>query len=334
LAASAPSAVEPALASWEALGSTAVLAVTDPSALSGARREVESELDAIDRACSRFRPDSELSRLNARAGRPMQASPLFSDALEVALRAAELTGGDVDPTVGRALELAGYDRDWQLLQAPADDGEPEAQGGPAEVRIRVRSGWREVSLDRSTRWIRVPAGVRLDLGATAKAWAADRAADAAAASGCGALVSLGGDIATSGPPPAGGWRIHVTDDHRSDASAPGQTVSILSGGLATSSTSARRWSQDGHVMHHIIDPATGRPARSMWRTVSVAAATCTDANIATTAAFMRDDSAPAWLDQVGLPARLVSRDGRVTTVGDWPAEPTAGRDGVREANAA
>jgi FAD:protein FMN transferase len=330
LAASPSAAVEPTFANWQALGSTAVLGVTVPDALSQARREVESELAAIDLACSRFRPDSELSRLNARAGRPMQASPLLIEALEVALRAAELTGGDVDPTVGRALELAGYDRDWKLLAAPSDDGEAEAPAGPPALRIRVRSGWREVSLDRLTRWIRIPAGVRLDLGATAKAWAADRAADAAASSGCGVLVSLGGDIATSGPPPAGGWRIHVTDDHRSDPSAPGQTVSILSGGLATSSTAVRRWSQDGRLMHHIIDPATGRPARSIWRTVSVAADTCTDANIATTAAFMRD-SAPAWLEQLGLPARLMGHDGRVTTVGDWPAEATAGNAKARAA---
>ncbi len=331
MAAPQPAAGEPAFASWEALGSTAVLGVSVPGALSQARGEVESELAAIDLACSRFRPDSELSRLNTRAGRPMQGSALLIEALEVALRAAELTGGDVDPTVGRALELAGYDRDWRLLAAPAQDGETEAPSRPPAVRIRVRSGWREVSLDPSTGWIRIPAGVRLDLGATAKAWAADRAADAAAVSGCGVLVSLGGDIATSGPAPAGGWRIHVTDDHRSDPSAPGQTVSILSGGLATSSTAVRRWSQDGQVMHHIIDPATGRPARSMWRTVSVAAATCTDANIATTAAFMRGDSAPAWLGQLGLPARLVDHDERVTTVGDWPAQATAGHDEARAA---
>jgi thiamine biosynthesis lipoprotein ApbE len=321
VAASGPVAVEPAFANWQALGSTAVLAVTAPAALSQARREVESELAAIDRACSRFRPDSELSRLNARAGRPMQASPLLIEALEVALRAAELTGGDVDPTVGRALELAGYDRDWQLLAPPAEAAPHDAPTEPPTVTVRVRAGWREVSLDRPARWIRIPAGVRLDLGATAKAWAADRAAAAAAASsGCGVLVSLGGDIATSGEPPAGGWRIRVTDDHRSDVSAPGQTVSIRSGGLATSSTAVRRWSQRGHAMHHIIDPATGRPARSRWRTVSVAAATCTDANIATTAAFMRGDAAPAWLEQLGLPARLVDRDERITTVGQWPAE--------------
>jgi thiamine biosynthesis lipoprotein len=317
---------EPAYDSWEALGSTVVLAVTDSGAAPQARSLCESELAAIDLACSRFRPDSELSRLNARAGRPMRASALLIEALEVALRAAELTGGDVDPTVGRALELAGYDRDWRLLDAPA--GEPEAP----TVTVRVRAGWQEVALDRATAWIRVPAGVRLDLGATAKAWAADRAASAAAAtSGCGVLVSLGGDIATSGPAPDGGWRIRVTDDHRSDASAPGQTVSIACGGLATSSTAARRWSHRGHTMHHIIDPATGRPARSRWRTVSVAAATCTDANIATTAAFMRGDAAPAWLAQLGLPARLVDRHERVTTVGDWPAEADMHHDHVRAA---
>jgi thiamine biosynthesis lipoprotein len=318
---------EPAFARWEALGSSVVLAVTDSSALEHARSLSESELAAIDLACSRFRPDSELSRLNARAGRPMQASGLLIEALEVALRAAELTGGDVDPTVGRALELAGYDRDWRLLDAPA--GEPEAP----TVTVRVRAGWQEVTLDRASSWIRIPAGVRLDLGATAKAWAADRVAAAAAAatSGCGVLVSLGGDIATSGPAPGGGWRIRVTDDHRSDASAPGQTVSIVSGGLATSSTAVRQWSHGGHTMHHIIDPATGRPARSRWRTVSVAAATCTDANIATTAAFMRGDAAPAWLSELGLPARLLDRRERVTTVGDWPAETDVDHEQARAA---
>lgn len=302
-------------ARWEALGSSVVLRVTDPRALDAARTRIEAELDAIDRACSRFRADSELSRVNARAGRPVRVSPVLIGALDVALRAAELTGGDVDPTVGVALELAGYDRDWRLLAAPL--GEPE----PPAITARVRTGWRTVTLDRSACTIHVPAGVRLDLGATAKAWAADRAAAAAAAvSGCGALVSLGGDIATSGQAPTSGWWIRVTDDHRSDSSAPGQTVSISSGGLATSSTAVRRWSHDGHTMHHIIDPGTGAPVRTSWRTVSVAAADCAEANIATTAALVRADAAPEWLADMGLPGRLVGWDGRVRTVGDWPAE--------------
>jgi thiamine biosynthesis lipoprotein len=178
-----------------------------------------------------------------------------------------------------------------------------------------------VRFDRARRIVRVPAGLQLDLGATAKAWAADRGAQAAArAAGCGALLAIGGDIATDGPPPARGWAVHVTDDHRADHRAPGQTVTIRSGGLATSSTAVRRWRHRGRTMHHLIDPATGTPARTSWRTVSVAAASCADANIATTAALLRAGAAPAWLAGLGVPARLVSESGRVYTVGDWPSE--------------
>jgi thiamine biosynthesis lipoprotein len=169
--------------------------------------------------------------------------------------------------------------------------------------------------------VSVPNGVRLDLGATAKAWAADRAARAAAAeTGCGVLVGIGGDIATCGRAPAGGWQIRVTDDHRSDPTAPGQTISIESGGLATSSTAVRRWSHTGQDMHHVIDPRTGAPVRGTWRTVSVAAADCTQANIATTAALVRAGAATGWLEELGLPARLVDWSGRTSVVGGWPQE--------------
>jgi thiamine biosynthesis lipoprotein len=167
----------------------------------------------------------------------------------------------------------------------------------------------------------LPRGIRLDLGATAKGWAADRAAEAAAlAAGCGVLVSIGGDIATSGTAPAGGWHIRVTDDHRSQPTAPGQTIAILSGGLATSSTTVRRWRRDGQTMHHIIDPGTGVPAQTPWRTVSVAAASCAEANIATTAALVKGSAAPAWLGETELPARLIDHDGRVLSLGDWPRQ--------------
>ena len=185
---------------------------------------------------------------------------------------------------------------------------------------RRTAGWLTISVDREHSTIRVDRGVRLDLGATAKALAADRAAHAAyEATGSGVLVSCGGDIALAGPAPAGGWRVFVTDDHRSDPDTDGQMISISSGGLATSSTTTRRWIHDGQGMHHIIDPGTGAPVESMWRTVSVAAATCVDANIASTAALIRSGRAPAWLEQLGLPARLVSDDGAVRLVSDWPA---------------
>jgi len=312
-----------ARAEWEALGTRVVLHTVEHRRLAPARGAVEAELDAIDRACSRFRADSELSQLNARAGERVTVGPLLLQALEVALRAAELTGGDVDPTVGRALELAGYDRDWRLLAAPGQQPQPRAP-----ILARVIAGWRTVSLDPSSCTVAVPPGIRLDLGACAKAWAADRAAAAAAqAAGCGVLVGIGGDIATSGRPLAGGWRIHVTDDHRSTPSAPGQTVSIRSGAVATSSTAVRRWSHRDHTMHHIIDPATGLPVLDTWRTVSVAAASCTDANIATTAALVRAGAAPAWLAGLGLPARLLDWEGSVRHVGGWPSE-VVGRLGI------
>jgi thiamine biosynthesis lipoprotein ApbE len=257
----------------------------------------------------------------------MQINGVLLEVLELALRAAELTEGDVDPTIGRALELAGYGRDWRLLTHSCD---VEPQRGASDPRIgrswrpdtitaRRRSGWRTVALDRERACVRLPRGIRLDLGATAKGWAADHAANAAAlAGGCGVLVGIGGDIATSGTGPADGWPIRVTDDHRSQPTAPGQTVAILSGGLATSSTTVRRWWRDGRTAHHIIDPRTGAPARTPWRTVSVAAASCAEANIASTAALVKGSAAVEWLDRMGLPARLIDHDGRVLYVGDWP----------------
>jgi len=310
-----------ARAGWEALGTSVVLLVDDPGALATARAIVERELRAIDRACSRFRPDSDLQRANAGAGRFVGVDPLLIEAVEVALRAAVLTDGDVDPTVGNALILAGYDRDWTLLERPKPGQGSAAVTGPPVVTARVTPGWRAIDLDRERSAIRVPTGVRLDLGASAKAWVADRAAAAVHdATGAGGLIGLGGDIATAGAAPEEGWRIYVTDDHRRAPGEQGQTISIRCGGIATSSTTARRWRHEGRTQHHIIDPATGAPVARSWRTVSVAAETCLDANIASTAALIRADTAPAWLRRVGLPARLVSNDGAVCLVGEWPAQ--------------
>ncbi len=306
-------------ARWEALGTSVVvrLAEGDGPALGVARAAVARELAAIDHACSRFRADSELARVNAARGRATAIGPLLAEALALALRAAAVTGGDVDPTVGGALALAGYDRDWKLLEAPA--GEP----APAPTRLRARrsQGWREVELDRERGLVRVPAGMRLDLGASAKAWAADRAASAAAAATEGpVLVAVGGDVAAAGRAHAEGWLVHVTDDHRAGAQAPGQTVRVHDGGIATSSTTVRRWRHGGHTMHHLIDPATGLPVADTWRTVSVAAATCAEANVAATAAIVRRAAAPAWLAELGLPARLVAGDGAVRRVAGWPEQ--------------
>jgi thiamine biosynthesis lipoprotein ApbE len=312
-----------ASASWRALGTGVQVVVTDDSRLTAARVMLEADLAAVDLACSRFRPDSEIVALDrlmsgvpgGTRAEPVEISPLLAEAIAVALRAARLTEGDVDPTVGAAMNAVGYDRDFSLVQR---------EGPAVKLTVRTISGWRHVEFDEPTRRLRIPPGVRLDLGATAKAWAADRsAARISAGVGCGVLVSLGGDIAVRGEPPAGGWRIRVQDISGSPGdppAGPSAVVAIHNGGLATSSTAARRWRRGGDVLHHILDPRTGLPAAPVWRTVSVSAGSCTDANIASTAAIIRGRAAPAWLTGLGLPARLVDEAGRVRTVGGWPPE--------------
>jgi thiamine biosynthesis lipoprotein len=297
---------------WTALGTTAAIVVVEPDALGAARRAVAAELAQIDAACSRFREDSELARINAARGRTLRVSPLFCEAMEVALRAAALTGGLVDPTVGDALVLAGYDRDFSAVRGS---------------RLRRVTGTRVagagvVELDRAAATVRVPDGIRLDLGATAKALAADRAAARVVATGAaaGVLVNLGGDIATAGTGPPGGWAVRVADSHRAAPGESGQDITISGGGLSTSSTTVRRWRRRGGAAHHIVDPRTGAPAAEHWRTASVAAATCVDANIASTAAIILGAGARAWLADAGLPARLVTVGGEVERIGDWPGD--------------
>ena len=308
-----------ATATWEAIGTTALVRVDEPVALSDARAILADELDAIDRAASRFRPDSELECVNAQAGGFTRIGPLLHEAIAVALRAAASTGGAVDPTLGQALRVAGYDRDWAALEHPEPAAEPALDRTTPLLRITRESGWRQVRLSDEPTGVVIPMGMRLDLGATAKALCSDRAARRIAAeTRTGVLVALGGDIAVAGRVPEDGWAIHVTDDHRSGADAPGQTVAIRSGGLATSSTTTRRWRHHDQTMHHILDPATGAPADGPWRTVSVAAASCVDANTASTAAIVLGSSAPEWLASRGLAARLVAHDGGVVRVAGWP----------------
>ncbi len=323
---------ELAAADFPALGTTAVLVVTDSARLDEGRAELERVLAHVDRTCSRFRDDSDLMRANAGAGHPVRVDALLLDAVDVALRAARLTDGDVDPTLGRVLRVLGYDRDFAALRGAGDPvaAAPDASVAPDASNARTIArvpGWRAVTVDRAAGTVCVPAGLELDLGATAKALAADLAATAVqAAIGGGVLVGLGGDIAVAGPAPSGGWAIRVTDDHAAGPDVPGETVAIETGGLATSSTTVRRWRRDGADRHHVVDPATGAPATGCWRTVSVAAATCVDANIATTTSIVRGERAPDWLAARRLPARLVRHDGSVVRVCGWPDDETAAVD--------
>jgi thiamine biosynthesis lipoprotein len=313
---------EPAGITFRALGTMVSVLVTEPRQRDAASAILRAELAAVDVACSRFREDSELSRLNRAGGRQITISRYLADALAAALAAADATDGDVDPTCGRSLIAIGYDRDFDELRR---DASPRSPAGQRTVTGAPVAGWWLVELDQRRRTARVPPGVLLDLGATAKALAADRAAvRIAEALGCGALVNLGGDIRVAGPPPDGGWRIGIADDLAPDdvpeAAALAQTVVIIDGGLATSSPKVRSWRRGAASLHHIIAPQTGLPARTCWRTASVAAASCVDANAASTAAVIRDERAPGWLDALHLPARLVRHDGTVVIVANWPAE--------------
>jgi FAD:protein FMN transferase len=297
---------------FPALGGTACVVTIDPASLPEAAFAAGREVAAFDAACSRFRADSELSRVNACAGRWVQIGELLCDALDAALGAAVATGGLVDPTVGSSLLALGYRRDfWSGIPSP----------DPA-FRVSAAGHWREIELDRTASRVRAPEGVVLDLGATAKALAADRAATAAGRVGGGVLVSLGGDISVSGDAPPAGWPVRVSDDHRAPVTAPGQTVEISSGGLATSSTKVRAWSRGGVPVHHIVNPSSGAPAAPVWRTVSVAGSTCLEANVAATAAIVLGEGAPAWLAGRALPGRLVRPSGDVIAVAGWPADRT------------
>ena len=372
----------PAVASWPALGITVAVAVTDPMRLPAASELVAAELAAVDAACSTFRGDSELAAVNAagrRGGGPVRISPLLADAIGAALRAAELTGGDVDPVAGpgmlrvsrtpaagqtscevnrvtgpgmfrassaQATGQAGGDSGIGAGPASTVSGTPVAAGwqaaawmirpgNPARITVVTSASWRHVRLDRESGRLTLPPGSWLDLGATAWAWATDRAAAAIAARlRCGVLVSLGGDCAAGGEAPPGGWRIRVQDSARTTGSnqpvsgrpaaalpaAPVAVVSIQHGGLATASAGVGRWHRAGDVLAHVLRPRGTSLPSAPWRLASVSAASCLEARAASVAAIVMGNDAVGWLAGPGLPARLVDAAGRVRTVGGWPAD--------------
>ncbi len=291
------SGADTATTQWQRWSTTMQIVVTDRDSLPAARREVDAELHSIDIAASRFRPDSEINAL--------------TDLLDAALTVARQTDGDVDPTIGAAMIAAGYDRDITTLE--------HTHRVSASMSIPAR--WSMITLE--DRVVTVPPGIVLDLGATAKAIAADRCAHRAHhATGSGVLINLGGDIATAGPAPDGGWQVLVHDD----ADDPAGSVSLPSGAaLATSSTIRRRWRRGADVVHHILDPRTGWSADPVWRTVSVAAQTCLAANTVSTAAIIRGWRALDWIRTLGIPARLVDSERNVHTICGWPSDDTGAR---------
>jgi thiamine biosynthesis lipoprotein len=258
-------------------------------ATTGELRRIVDLFEARDRMFSRFRPDSELSRVNRSSGLVIAVSAPFAEMVEAALAAAAMTDGIVDPTLGDAIEAAGYDRDFVQIDArrPAEAG---AQGRRKEIWMRGGYLFR-------------PRDLQLDLNGVVKGKTVDDALQLIAGSDC--FVSAGGDLAARGA---------------IDVALPGGgAVRVVAGGLATSGTAKRRWLRDGVWQHHLIDPRTGRPSESPWFEVTVSAATCLQADIAAKAAFLLGFDGPRLLEERALAGRFLRRNGTAVCTSRWPS---------------
>lgn len=303
---------EPASAHFRALGADVDVLVTEPDRLSSTVKHVQQRFDEIDRTFSRFRSDSELARLEWLPGMRQSASALFLEVLELALRAARDTGGWFDPTVRDAVEAAGYDRD--IVEVEID--------GPGPVRpAGAAVHWGQITRDRDRGWVCVPAGVRLDFGGIGKGFAVDYALRTLPPEQCGVLLNAGGDLATRGEGPVGGWRIGVPPGSEESNET---VVALHRGAIATSGLGRRSWCRDGVRLHHLINPRTGSPGESPWITVTVVARSCAVAEVAAKVSWLSGLDGPAWLAGLGLTGRFVTIDGRVRTVGTWPVTADTG----------
>jgi thiamine biosynthesis lipoprotein len=264
------------------MGVDIVVAGADDESLTA----IESHFARVDALFSRFRHDSELNAVNAAGSWLVPVSPLFAEAVETAIAAAAATDGLVDPTLGQAIEAAGYDRDFALI------GADERPPGPA-----APGSWRTVCI--AGRLLFRPPGTKLDLNGIVKSLAVDEALTRLPGNG---FVAAGGDIATRGPVAVG---------------LPGEDgVQLLAGGLATSGRTNRRWSRGGRPQHHLLDPRSGRPSSSRWLEVTVAAESCLAADVAAKAAFLLSFEGPDGLDERGLPGRFVGED-RIVSNDAW-----------------
>jgi thiamine biosynthesis lipoprotein len=273
-----------------------------------AERVFRTEVERLELAASRFRPDSELSRANAAAGAWVPVSRLLEELVEVAVSAAATTDGLVTPCLGHQVDSAGY-RSWAAGEVPALRMSAPVSCDP--------EAWQHVEIAGGR--LRTPADIQLDLGATAKAWLADEIAERVAAeTGLDVVANMGGDLRAIGSQEA--WILDV--DHETPGATP-HPIEVTEAGLATSGQGGRRWRTADGEAHHLIDPRTGRSATTRWWAASILATTATAANTAATAAMLLDGSAPRWLTERGLDAVLTAWDGSsqpeaVTLLGRWP----------------
>ena len=297
-----------------------IIVEADTLAARRALAEVPAWFEAWEQALSRFRADSELSRLNAAAQEaPVAVSAVLWEVLAAARTAAQASGGLVTPTLLTALEAAGYDRSFDTLPAQ----QPSQPAMPAPAFTLDES----VVVDEPAHTVRLLHGVRLDFGGVAKGWAADQAAQRLGAYGP-ALVDAGGDIAVSGPRPNDEpWEISVASPL-----APEDDLAqlwVTTGGVATSGRDYRRWQQGGVWQHHLLDPRTGRPAETDVLSATVLAPSAAEAEVAAKTALLLGSAAGlAWLaERPDLTGILVLEDGRVLHT--LPPDPEPANDDLR-----
>jgi thiamine biosynthesis lipoprotein len=292
---------------FRAMGTTVTIVL--PASAAAAATGVEALFATWETTLSRFRPESELSQLNASAGRTVSISPLLLLVVEAALRAARATDGIFDPTLQPHLAALGYDRTFDDV---APDGPPPAPLGPG-------GSWRSIVVDRAAGTVRLPAGAGLDLGGIAKGMAVDEAVTVLRGHGVAtAVVEAGGDLAVTGlPPGAPAWPVAV------EVVGGRREISIACGGLATSGISRRSWRRGGVDQHHLVDPRTGGSARNDLWSVTAAAASCAQAEVAAKVAFVLGRAEAArFLSRLGISALLVGRDGGEELVGPWAGRST------------
>ncbi len=307
--------IEERRASFRALGTGIEVLVTEPEDLEEVAEHVFRCVEEIEMTFSRFRPESELRRLEQGGSKPQRVSDLFLELVDLAYKATESTDGWFDPTVRDALEALGYDRSIEQL---------EAIGPGAERPHRQAGEWYLINYDRRRGLIELRDGVRLDFGGIGKGFAVDYVLRTLPPVKGGVLVNAGGDLAVVGPAPDGGW---ICDVGTTLDSKVEETVILHEGAIATSGLGRRQWQRDGQQLHHLIDPRTGEPGKSPWRIVSVGARSCVAAEVAAKVAWLRGETGPSWLRLIGLSGRFAGQDGRIVKVGRWPHQ--TGKESIR-----
>ena len=272
--------------------------------------EAEQLFHDVEERFSRFRPSSELSRLNDMTGRTVIVSAEMFHLLDLSRRFHRLSGGLFDPAILPDLESAGYDRSFELVTSQAADANP-TYPAPGNGSIA------DLAMDRGRRTVQTPPALRLDLGGIGKGYAVDRAAQVLAPA-ADFLIDAGGDIFASGHGPDGdGWLVAVANPLRENEQLC--VVRLRDQALATSTVTRRRWQRDGRWLHHLIDPRTGEPARSDALSVSVIAPSAVEGDVfAKVALLLGSEKGKRFIDAQGAHALFVGSDGSCQATREWP----------------